>query len=230
MPSPAKTAFLRQIVCLICLLATVLAVAGPAMALGGPEKIAQRVIRLLKQGRELAACREAVKLAPYAKTPAYRKAAQALLAHGISIEDPMASYTAKVLIKLENQLEAQRAATGRLPATGIRKKVRDAWGRPVRVELVTRKGFIYAIRSAGRDGQWLTSDDLTVGVREDDPRWWGGGPSKDPLRDKGRANLYRRQEAAPPPPKEPELVPGVPAGGKGGPKEVEVNLEDLLKR
>lgn len=144
----------------LCLAATVWAGPGPE------EGLAQEISRALTQGRELEACELALKMQRFKGTPGYDRAKTELLARGISLEAPLDSFTIKRMIDLQNKLEAERGRTGVLPDVGPRSDSPDAWGNPLRVEIITRKTFVYMIRSSGPDQRFMTDDDLAIGVRE----------------------------------------------------------------
>lgn len=154
-----------------------------------------KVESLLQQGKELQACKEALKLQEYKKSPIYKQAEKKMAQYGLSLEDPLASYTMKRIVDLQNETQAEAAASGQLPKAGIRAKHKDAWGHAMRVELVTRADFVYAIRSAGPDGRFFSSDDLVVGVR--DERALDPAPANpwDTARDLGRGSLIKGRGA-----------------------------------
>ncbi len=182
--------------------------AAPAVHAGLVEAaIWQKVQTLLAQGKELEACREAVKLQEYKDSPVYKKAQKELARRGISLADPLASYTAKRIVDLQNETQAVSAATGQLPKPGLRPRHKDAWGHPMRVELVTRGSFVYAIRSAGPDGRFMSDDDLVVGVR--DERALDPTPANpwDTARQKGRSSMVKGRGVA---------EDGGSGGGMGG--------------
>jgi hypothetical protein len=204
----------------------------------------RKVENLLQQGKELAACKEALKLHEYKDSPIYKVAEKKMASYGLSLEDPLASYTVKRIVDLQNETQAEAAASGQLPKAGIRAKHKDAWGHPMRVELVAKHDFVYAIRSAGPDGHFFTSDDLVVGVR--DVRALDPAPANpwDAARDIGRGSLIKGRGAT----GGSGSAGGAPSGGgtrgvTGGasqppvsqeppPKEGgerEVTLEELLK-
>lgn len=143
-------------------------ISAPAPALADQEavnEIMEQVKFFISDDNELEACRLVTKLDKYQETEAYEGAKTELLRYGISIEAPLDSYTAKRMVKLQNKLEKNRAVTGMMPKLGDRADYKDAWGTPVRVEFVSSKGYHYVIRSAGKDRQFFTSDDLVVGTR-----------------------------------------------------------------
>lgn len=150
-----------------------------------------KVESLLQQGKELKACKEALKLQEYKDSPVYKKAQIKMAQYGLSLEDPLSSYTVKRMVDLQNEAQAEAAASGQLPKPGVRARHIDAWGHAMRVELVTRADFVYAIRSAGPDGRFLSSDDLVVGVR--DERALDPAPANpwDTARDLGRGSMIK---------------------------------------
>ncbi|MFH1058654.1 MAG: hypothetical protein V1797_08255, partial [Pseudomonadota bacterium] len=154
-----------RIVCLV--LGTALCLASSLWAAAGPEEgLEQEISRALTQGRDLEACQLALKMQPYKGTPGYDRAKATLLARGISLEAPLDSYTIKRMIELQNKLEAERSQRGALPDVGPRADHPDAWGNPLRVEIITRRTFVYMIRSSGPDQRFMTDDDLAIGVRD----------------------------------------------------------------
>lgn len=194
----------------------------------------KKVQTQLKAGHELKACKLALGFKDYEESPVYPKAKALLLERGISIDDPLSSYTVKRIIVLQNKLEAQRARSGALPRTGYRQKYLDGWGTPLRVELVTRKGFAYLIRSAGPDRKFMTPDDPVVGTRADNIAFTEEKRDADPARSAGRRSMMRRQEMAPAGGSGRRLSTS-PTRSRSGPKtpssgEVEVNIDDLLKQ
>jgi hypothetical protein len=202
-------------------------------------RIFSRIKGYIDAGKELNACRLAEDLAPYKETPTYAEAEQYLLSHGISIDDPLGSYTVKKVIQLQNDTEAQRMSTKGLPTPGPRANHKDAWGRPIRIELVSRGGFIYLVRSAGPDGKYMNDDDYVVGTRADRPvdKALSAPELKDSASHAAKSSLYRRgskppkpglggQSSAQPEVESDAMLPGA-AEGKGG--ETEVSLDDLLK-
>ncbi len=150
-----------------------------------------KVESLLQQGKELQACKMALKLHEYKDSPVYKEAEKKMAQHGLSLEEPLASYTVKRIVDLQNETQAEAAASGALPKPGVRAKHKDAWGHAMRVELVTKADFVYAIRSAGPDGRFLSSDDYVVGVR--DARALDPAPANpwDTARDIGRGSLIK---------------------------------------
>ena len=155
----------------------------------------RKVENLLQQGKELQACKEALKLHEYKDSPIYKEAEKKLARYGLSLEEPLSSYTFKRMVDLQNATQAEAAASGQLPKAGIRAKHKDAWGRAMRVELVTKDDFVYAIRSAGPDGRFFSSDDLIVGVR--DARALDPAPANpwDTARDLGRGSMIKGRGA-----------------------------------
>lgn len=151
----------------VCLgLWAALCLAQAAWSAGPEEGLEREIGRALTQGRELEACQLALKMQAFKGAPGYDRAKAQLLARGISLEAPLESYTVKRMIDLQNKLEAERARRGTLPDVGPREDSPDAWGNPLRVEMITRRTFAYMIRSAGPDQRFLTDDDLAIGVRD----------------------------------------------------------------
>jgi uncharacterized membrane protein YgcG len=202
-----------------------------------------KVEKLLQEGKELQACKEALKLHEYKDSPVYKKAEKKMARRGLSLEDPLSSYTMKRMVDLQNETQAVTAASGQLPKPGLRPKHKDAWGHAMRVELVTRADFVYAIRSAGPDGRFYSSDDLVVGVR--DERALDPAPANpwDTARDLGRGSMIKGRGAS------GGGTGGAPSSAGGGARhgtggagmspaaqdpaqvggEREVTLDDLLK-
>ncbi len=217
--------------------AVALACAPAARADEAPgTALLKKVQAQLRAGNELKACRLALGFKEYEDSPVYPKAKAYLLEQGISIDDPLSSYTVKRIIELENRLEAQRARSGAIPRTGYRQKYLDGWGNPLRVELVTRRGFAYLIRSAGPDRKFMTGDDSVVGIRADNVSMEEDRQQLDPARAAGRRSLMRRQQmgagggAAGGFRSSTSRSPS-PSGAKGASSgEVEVKIEDLLKK
>jgi hypothetical protein len=118
----------------------------------------------LQKGDELTACKYIERLSKRSKDSTYRKAAAYLLKrHGISIEDPRSSYTAKQLIKLQNILREQYDRTGKMPRFKSYPKYRDAWGNALRCEWANFQGRRGPqARSAGPDKRFMTKDDLVL--------------------------------------------------------------------
>jgi hypothetical protein len=188
-----SAAYWRRFLALTLLMALLVApmVAQEADAGLVEAAILRKIESLLQQGNELQACKLALKLHEYKESPVYKQAEEKMAEHGLTLEDPLASYTFKRMVDLQNQTKAEMAATGQLPKAGKRKKPKDAWGRSMQVELVTRADFVYAIRSAGPDGRFFSSDDLVVGVR--DSRALDPAPANpwDTARDLGRGSMIK---------------------------------------
>ncbi|MCB2185956.1 MAG: hypothetical protein KQJ78_06025 [Deltaproteobacteria bacterium] len=207
----------------------------------GPEvALWSQAAGFLASGDEIKACRVAGKLNKYLETPTFATARQALLTHGLSIEDCLGSCTMKRIIALQSQVEATRGGT--LPKPGPRPDHLDCWGKPLQVELVTRPGFVYVVRSAGPDKKYMTGDDYAVDMREsglkavdrglgmrdvtDQDQGQAGATNEDPARDAGRKSMYSRT-----PPKDPvPAVSGSSSQSGSGVKEEEVTLDKLLKQ
>ncbi len=150
-------------------LALVLAWAAPGAA-KKPPKAEQKAARLwskikshLDGNRELEACRAAVKMAPYQGTKAYAAAKKALRARAISIEDPLLSWTSKAMIRAQNVVERDLLVKGDLKHIGVLPEHKDAWGTPLRVEMVEMGEYLYMVRSAGPDRKYATNDDPIIG-------------------------------------------------------------------
>ncbi|MCA1906647.1 MAG: hypothetical protein LDL11_08685 [Desulfarculus sp.] len=139
---------------------------GPALA-EDPAELEKGIRDQLASGRTLEACRLAVKMQPFKGRPEYDRARELLLQYGISLASPLESFSIQRMIALQNLLEAQRRQTKALPRTGPYPDHPDAWDVPLRVELITRRAFVYLVRSAGPDRKFLTADDLAVGVRDE---------------------------------------------------------------
>ncbi len=140
----------------------------PALALAeGPAELEQGIRDHLASGRVLEACQLAIKMQPFKGRPEHQRTRDLLLQHGISLSSPIESLSIQRMIALQNLLESQRRQTKALPRTGPYPDHPDAWGVPLRVELITRRAFVYLVRSAGPDRKFLTADDLAVGVRDE---------------------------------------------------------------
>lgn len=140
----------------------------PALVMAdSPAELEQGIRADLASGRTLEACRLAIKMQPFKGRPEYDRARDLLLQHGISLTSPLESLSIQRMIVLQNLLEAQRRQTGKLPRNGPYPDHVDAWGSPVRVEMITRRAFVYLLRSAGPDRRYLTEDDLALGVRDE---------------------------------------------------------------
>jgi len=200
----------------------------------------KKVERLLQQGRELEACQEALKLKEFKSSPVYKEAEKGMMRYGLSLDEPLSSYTGKRMVDLQNEAQAEAAASGQLPKAGVRERHRDAWGNAMRVELVTKHDFVYAIRSAGPDRRFFSDDDLIVGVR--DERALDPAPANpwDTARDIGRGSMIKGRSSAgggdgPAPnaaSSQGKGAPSLPPAAQGPEKEgreVEVTLDELLK-
>lgn len=121
----------------------------------------------LAQGRLAEACQLALKMQPFKGRPEYDRAKALLLERGISLTSPLESLSIQRMIALQNLLEAQRRQTKALPRPGPYPDHPDAWGVPVRVEMITRRAFVYLLRSAGPDRKFMTEDDLALGTRDE---------------------------------------------------------------
>ena len=200
----------------------------------GPEvAIWQEVKRLFKQGKELEASKAATALKKYPDTPTYEKAKKVMAGYGYSIQDPLGGYTIKQIIKLQNVLEPIRRREGRMPTVGKRKSHLDAWGMPLRVEMVARGNYIYIIRSAGPDRHYITEDDYIIGVRgKHSIKKSKVSSMEDSSRQKGRMGLLhgrdtgRTADGAQTSP----LPSGAKPSGKNSSDEYQVDLNDLLNK
>ncbi len=173
----------------------------------GPEVLIWKKIQAnLKVNRYRSACELALKLQPYKETPTYSIAEEALKKKGISIGDPLGSFTIMQIIALQNHTEAIRAKTGRLPEPGPRKKYEDGWYRALRIEQLSRKTFAYLIRSAGADGIWMSKDDYVIGQRRLSTTTDSLNAQKinTGAREVGRRSMYTGQTAS-----KKSLLPGV---------------------
>lgn len=237
-----------------------LAGALPALAVETAEDVYARIKTLLEEKRVLAAAREAVRMEPYKESEAYGKTEKLLRKIGISIGDPLKSYTVKQIIDLENHEERKRAASGDLPSPGSRPDYQDAWDMPLRIEMMSRPNILYLIRSAGPDRLFMSNDDLMIAVRA------GAIPSKqgksktnrlggavmhqltpeEMLREKGKRSMLQGKSAPRPGGGGARGLPGASGygggsysgGGSGGkpapqtpqPEEKSVSVDDLLKK
>ncbi len=199
----------------------------PARA-GQAERLWAKAAKLLNQGRELEACKVVAKMAPYSETAVYAKASRILLKRGISIETPLTSWTVKQMLKLQNRIEHDLRATGDMPLIGPAPDFQDAWGRPIRVEMVEKPGVLYFIRSAGPDGRLYTADDAVV-VGKDRYN------IKRKKQSATRRSSWGKGDRTVPPPQNagPSGEPGVDRDGEESedvPADQVVELEELLKR
>ena len=225
----------------ICVLAIGLCGSGAKAA--GPEvKIWNQIKSHLNAKQYRAACELALKMQPYKETETYAIADKQLTKIGISLGDPLGSFTLLQIIALQNHTEAIRARTGRLPEPGPRPRFEDGWYRPLRIEQLSRKTFAYLIRSAGADGIWMSNDDYVIGQRRDAATRSNSNPVqgknvKQGVRDVGRKSMYTGQRK-----KQTGQLPGV-GGSSGGlpavkssggtpkstsPGEKQVTIDDLL--
>lgn len=163
----------------------VMAWAAPGMAKNKSkeEKKADRLWSQIKshldRSQELAACRLAVKIAPYPETEAYAAAKSALRQSGISIKDPLMSWTSKAMIKVQNIVENDLRVAGDMKHIGILPDHKDAWGSAIRVEMVELGDYFYLVRSAGADKKYNTGDDPIIGgLKEKRHRGNSGGGEK----------------------------------------------------
>ncbi len=132
-----------------------------------PAALEKGIRENLAQGRLEEACQLAIKMQPFKGRPEYDRAGALLLERGISLTSPLESLSIQRMIALQNVLETQRRQTKALPRTGPYPDHPDAWGVPVRVEMVTRRAFVYLLRSAGPDRKFMTDDDLALGTRDE---------------------------------------------------------------
>ena len=102
-------------------------------------------------------------MAPFEGTQAFQAAAEAFQARGLSIQTPLLSWTAKALIRAQNVVEGELQKDGNISSIGVLRDHRDAWGNPIRVELVQMGEYLYVIRSAGPDGKYMSGDDPLIG-------------------------------------------------------------------
>ena len=200
----------------------------------GPEAVIwQNVQRLFKEGKELEACKAAVELEKYSDTDTYKTAKKVMARYGISPMDPLGGYTIKQIIKLQNVLEPVRRKEGKMPTVGVRKSFKDAWGMPLRVEMVARGSYIYIIRSAGPDKRYITADDYIIGVRGKHSIIESKVQSmEDSSRQKGKAGLLKGRDAG-------RMGDGTRASpaprmatpsGKSDSGDYQVDLNDLLNK
>ncbi len=154
---------------LLTVLFLALCMCAPNAALAGDDPKARALLGQislqLDADNEWEACRLAVGMEQYKGTDSYALAEQKLLARGVSIAQPLHSYTIKQIVAVQNEAEQNRRKTGMLPRLGPRENFKDGWGMPLRVEFVTRETFVYVVRSAGPDKRYMTTDDLVIGTR-----------------------------------------------------------------
>ena len=200
----------------------------------GPEAAIWRDVQeYLKRGEELKACKAAVGLKKYSDTPTYERAKKVMERYGYSLQDPLGGYTIKQIIKLQNILEPVRQRDGKMPTVGKRKSHLDAWGTPLRVEMVARGSYIYIIRSAGPDRRYITDDDYIIGVRGSHSIKKSKVESmEDSSRKKGRTGLLRgRDDGKGEDGIQKSPVPSAAKPlGKGNQDEYQVDLNDLLNK
>lgn len=160
---------------LLAVLALVWAGPGEAKKVSKEQKAARlwsQIKSNLDADQELKACHLAVKMAGYEDTKAYGQAKKVLRKRGISIEDPLISYTSKAIVRAQNIVERDLLQGGDLKHIGIMPDHKDAWGTPLRVEMVKMGEYLYIVRSAGPDKKYNTGDDPIIGGLK--PRGHGG--------------------------------------------------------
>ena len=225
----------------ICVLAIGLLCSG-AQAAGPEVKIWNQIKTHLNAKQYRAACELALKMKPFKETETYAIADKQLTKIGISLGDPLGSFTLMQIIALQNHTEAVRARTGRLPEPGPRPRFEDGWYRALRIEQLSRKTFAYLIRSAGADGIWMSNDDYVIGQRRDAATRSNSRPAKassikQGVRNAGRNSMYTGQRK-----KQTGKLPGM-SGSSGAlpgasspgskpkstnPGEKQVTIDDLL--
>ena len=154
-----------RVLAVLAVLALVLVwtVPGEAKKMPQADRLLSQIRSHLDQDQELEACRLAVKMAEYSETKAYAEAKKLLRARGISIEDPLLSWTAKAIVRAQNIAERELLVEGDLKHIGVLPDHKDAWGTPLRIEMVETGPYIYMVRSAGPDKKYGTGDDPLVG-------------------------------------------------------------------
>ena len=224
---------MKRICPLIFILAFIaLAVPAAAAEKGADKRLHYQIKTALRQNDLLKAANLAVKMKEFADPPTkyYTRAKEMLFKDGISIGDPLMSYTAIQLIKIQSKIEMEMKHTGNISSIGQWSKYTDAWGTPLRSELVEKPGFIYLVRSAGPDKKFMTDDDpIVVGQR---PKGFETIKKIDVSDKKARAQSMHKSllglqtdaqklsggEAKPPKDEDDNL------------KDAVVELEDLLKK
>lgn len=199
---------------------------GPAARAAEDADLQARIHRHLQAGQELEACRLAQKMANYKGGPAYEKARRELLGRGLSIDDCLTSLTVKRMMKVQNRVERELVLGQDLTKIGEQKDETDAWGTPIRFELVNRPGLLYFIRSAGPDKKYYTPDDAILAGKDREYKkkksgaakvksMWGKGDQVETRSGPGQGSASTAGSAG----SEPTDQPG----------EKVVELEDLLK-
>ena len=210
----------------LCLTLSPLAQAGQA------EDVLARIKQLLSKGKELEACRAAEQMKPFKELPVYAEAEKIMAAKNLDIEDPLYSWTAKQMIRAQNIPENELINLGNLKTIGLLPDFKDAWGTPVRIEMVQKPGYIYIVRSAGPDKVFMTGDDPIIGGRD----LSGTVKEEKQKRDRDGLNTQAtdatRQGIMGGSGKKTDPSPGAQGGGQGGGakgQEQTVDLDDLLK-
>jgi hypothetical protein len=116
--------------CLLVALGSLIMTPAISQAAKPEVLIWKKVQQLLNRGQVQAACQTAEKLRKYKDTPTYDKAEIALQKRGISLGDPLGSYTLMRIIDLQNHLEDNRAKTGVFPHRAHARNSRMAGSSP----------------------------------------------------------------------------------------------------
>lgn len=224
---------MRKIVPILLMIALISLAAPATAAKKGVDKQLHYQIKVaLRQNDLLKAAHLAVQMKDFSDPPSpyYLKAKDLLLKEGISIGDPLMSYTAIQLVKVQSKIELEMKHTGDISSIGQWSKYSDAWGTPLRSELVEKPGFIYLVRSAGPDRKFLTEDDPIVTGRK--PQGFKSIKKIDVADKEARAqsmhkSLLGLQTDAQ---KLSEGEKQLPKGENDNLKDAVVELEDLLKK
>jgi hypothetical protein len=149
-----------------CFVATCLVVAAGCSGTSNQDNQAQaiydRANKLRSQGKIVAALKEFYQLVEYSHTDVFQKAEASLLKEGISINDPLNSWTLKKMITVQNSLVKkgkQRHPDGDIT---VPYPVTDAWGRSIVIKYSTGEKYTFAVCSAGEDKKFGNDDDLMV--------------------------------------------------------------------
>jgi hypothetical protein len=126
------------------------------------QLIYDRAEKLWSQGKIVPALKEFYQLVEYRHTEAFQKAEATLLEEGISITDPLNSWTLKKMIAAQNTLN--KKGKDRHPDGNITVPypMMDAWGRSIVIKYSTGDKYTFAVCSAGKDRKFGNDDDLLI--------------------------------------------------------------------
>jgi hypothetical protein len=131
-----------------------------------PEEQAKAIYAQAKtletQGNILGALKEYDRLAAYPETQTFAAARDELLKQGYSLGAGLESWTAKLLVEIENELVRRGKELNPQDGLVIHLPKTDAWGQYLWVEYSTGPKFLFRIMSAGPDGQPDTGDELAL--------------------------------------------------------------------